>query len=142
MGELATSRLWDAGPQECPSQYTRMIPGTSSMPTPRFATRDGERAIRQTSTIAKRRIRSRATTTFQQFLQQPTGERFTLFQLLAADWLALAAVGGALAFLFPRAIPWTSLPIFTTLVTLFGFSEGIYQYAGDPLSRWDRPSLG
>jgi exopolysaccharide biosynthesis polyprenyl glycosylphosphotransferase len=141
MGELATSRLWDAGPQECPSQYTRMIPGTSSMPTPRFAPRDDDRALHQTSTIAKGRIRSQATTTIQQFLQQPTGERFTLFQLLTADWLALAAVGGALAFLFPRAIPWTCLPIFTILVTLFGFSEGIYKYAGDPFPAGIVPAL-
>jgi len=30
MAELATNRVWDAGPKDCPSQYARMIPGTSA----------------------------------------------------------------------------------------------------------------
>src|SRR5579863_3951222 len=37
MSESTTARLWDTGQESCPSQYTRMIPGTSAMPRPRFA---------------------------------------------------------------------------------------------------------
>ena len=29
MGELTTNRLWNTGPKDCPSQYSRMIPGTA-----------------------------------------------------------------------------------------------------------------
>src|SRR5277367_6095172 len=38
MGQLTTNRLWDTGEEVCPSQYTRMIPGTSAMQSPRPST--------------------------------------------------------------------------------------------------------
>ena len=64
-----------------------------------------------------------------------------LFELLAADWIVLVAVGGAAALLFPDGVPWECLPIFTVLVTLFGFSEGIYKHAGDPSPAGIVPAL-
>jgi exopolysaccharide biosynthesis polyprenyl glycosylphosphotransferase len=37
MGELSANRLWDGGVSDRPSPYARMIPGTSAIPTSRFA---------------------------------------------------------------------------------------------------------
>lgn len=140
MSELTTSRLWDTGQEDCPSQYTRMIPGTSAMPSPRFAPKNvvtPSRAIKFIDEDSTRRTR----VPLQQLLRRPTGDRFMLFELLAADWIVLVAVGGAAALLFPDGVPWECLPIFTVLVTLFGFSEGIYKHAGDPSPAGIVPAL-
>jgi exopolysaccharide biosynthesis polyprenyl glycosylphosphotransferase len=68
----------------------------------------------------------------QQLLPQPTGDRLMLFQLVTADLIVLAAVCGASSLLSPAwGLPGTYLPIFAVLVTLFGFSEGLYKH-GDP----------
>ena len=55
-----------------------------------------------------------------------------LFQLVTADLIVLGAVCGAASLLSPAwGLPWACLPIFAVLVTLFGFSEGLYRYSGD-----------
>jgi exopolysaccharide biosynthesis polyprenyl glycosylphosphotransferase len=64
-----------------------------------------------------------------------------LFELLAADWIVLAVVGSSAAFIFPNLVSWTWLPIFTVLVTLFAFSEGLYRDGGDPFPIHILPAL-
>jgi exopolysaccharide biosynthesis polyprenyl glycosylphosphotransferase len=60
-------------------------------------------------------------------------DRFTLYELLAADLIALVIVCGALSLFSPAwGLPWAYLPIFAVLVTLFGLREGLYKRAGDP----------
>jgi exopolysaccharide biosynthesis polyprenyl glycosylphosphotransferase len=55
-----------------------------------------------------------------------------LFQLVAADLIVLVVVCGASSLLSPAwGPPWAYLPILAVLVTLFGFSEGLYKSAGD-----------
>jgi exopolysaccharide biosynthesis polyprenyl glycosylphosphotransferase len=132
--------MWNSGQEEWPSQYTRMIPGTSAMPTPRLAPRsDGSTLPRVAPPQTE--ATSNAGTMLGQFLSQPARNQFLLFELLAADWFVLALVGVAAAFLFPASVPWACLPIFTVLVTLFAFSEGIYKQAGDPCPTRVIPAL-
>ncbi|MGO9402697.1 MAG: sugar transferase [Terriglobales bacterium] len=134
MSQLITNRLWDIAPKDRPSQYARMIPGTSARPPSRFApTVDAARtppvnAIDETTTR-----RAQARTPTQQHLSQPAIDRFTLCELVAADLIVLLVVCGALSlFSTGWGLPWAYLPIFAVLVTLFGFGEGLYKRAGDP----------
>jgi len=143
MGELTTNRPWDAGSKEFPSQYARMIPGTSALlpsrsaPTSAPATsapaadatpRHPVNAIDETTA---RHAPARPLT--HPLLTQPGIDQFTLCELVAADFIVLVTVCGALSLLSPAwGLPWPYLPIFAVLVTLFGLSEGIYKHAGDP----------
>jgi exopolysaccharide biosynthesis polyprenyl glycosylphosphotransferase len=130
MGEMTTTRLWDSGKEDCPSQYARMIPGTPAIPHPRVpppASAPIAAAIDEATTR-----RTPARTPFQQVLPQPTGDRFMLFQSVSADLLILAVVCGAASLSSPAwGLPWSYLPVFAVLVTLFGFSEGLYKSEGD-----------
>jgi exopolysaccharide biosynthesis polyprenyl glycosylphosphotransferase len=64
---------------------------------------------------------------------QATVDRFTLWQLVAADLAVLVIVCSVLPLFSPAwGLPRASLPIFAVLVILFGFCEGIYKQAGDP----------
>jgi exopolysaccharide biosynthesis polyprenyl glycosylphosphotransferase len=136
MGELTTNPLAHTDPQECPSQYARMIPGVSAIPHSR-ATKAPTlaNAAPISSANASEKTAARKTlalTRLQQLLPQPSGDRFVLFQLVAADLIVLGIICGALLILFPAGgLPWAYVPIFAVLVTLFGFSEGIYHDAGD-----------
>jgi hypothetical protein len=127
MSELITNRLWATESKDCPSPYTRMIPGTPAKPRPRIATA----TLAPAADAATRR--TQATRPAQQLLPQPTVGRFLGFQLAAADWTVLVVMCGASSFVFPLwSLPWAYLPIFAALVTLFGSSEGLYLHAGDP----------
>ncbi|MGA2335838.1 MAG: hypothetical protein WBQ19_08445 [Terriglobales bacterium] len=118
MGDLTTNRSWDNEPKDCPSQYARMIPGTPAMPHPRVPPRTSAptaeaappRPIDAIDEISTRRTPAR--TPMQQLLPQPTGDRFMLFQLVAADLIVLGAVCGAASLLSPAwGLPWACLPI-------------------------------
>jgi exopolysaccharide biosynthesis polyprenyl glycosylphosphotransferase len=134
MGELTTNRVWDSGLKDSPSQFARMILGTSATPSPRFATAAGSiptPPVDAPDQAATARIRAR--TPAQAIAAQPAVDRFTLCQLVAADLVVLVAACGALSLFFPDwGLPWPYLPIFAVLVTLFGFCEGLYKRAGDP----------
>ena len=85
---------------------------------------------------------ARARTLTQLLLPQTGVDRFTLGELVAADLMVLVAVCGALSLFFPAwGLPWAYLPIFAVLVTLFGFSEGVYKRAGDPSPAGIVPAL-
>jgi hypothetical protein len=119
-----------------------MIPGTSAMPTPRFAPECLKNSAGPIRAIEEGRARNTSERlAVQQISRQPAGDRFILFELLAADWIVLVVIGGTAALLFPDGVPWACLPIFTVLVTLFGFSEGIYKQAGDPSPAGIVPAL-
>ena len=134
MSELTTNRLWDTGPKDRPSQYARMILGTSAIPPPRFASTAGSAPTQPVNAVDETPTRHvQARTPTQQPLSQPAVDRFTLCELMAADLIVLVVVCGALSLFSPAwGLPWAYLPIFAVLVTLFGFCEGIYKHAGDP----------
>jgi len=134
MGELSTNRLWDTGTKDCPSQYARMILGTSVTPLPMVATTGKAtptHPLNLTDRAAPRRTHAQTAT--QRFPAQSAVDRFTLCQLVAADSIVLVALCGGLSLLSPAwSLPRAYLPIFAVLVALFGFCEGIYKRAGDP----------
>jgi hypothetical protein len=82
MGQSTTTRLWDTGQEDCPSQYTRMIPGTSAMPTPRFAPKNVKNSAGLISAIDDGRARrTSGRLAVQQILRQPARDRFMLFEI-------------------------------------------------------------
>ena len=143
MSELATNRLWDIGPKDRPSQYARMILGTSVIPPPRFApARDAtpKRPANAIEEITSRHTQAR--TPSQHLPTQTAIDRFTLCELVAADLIVLVIVCSALSLFSPAwGLPWAYLPIFAVLVTLIGFCEGIYKHAGDPSPAGIVPAL-
>lgn len=147
MSELASNRLWEGTPNNLPSPYARMIPGTSAMPHQRRLTKAfgsaacaatlGARTKNESSPRQNRTGMPRA-----QALPQPIADRFTLGQLVAVDLITLTTSCGALSLLFPAwSLPWTFVPIFSVLVTLFASAEGLYQHDGDPFPDETRPVL-
>src|SRR6266446_2413045 len=87
-----------------------------------------------------RRVPARTLTRL--LLPQTTVDRFTLCQLVAADVMVLVVMCSALSLFSPAwGLPWAYLPIFAVLVTLFGFSEGLYKRAGDPSPAGIVPAL-
>lgn len=142
MGELTTNRLWETRDEVCPSQYARMIPGTPAMPRAGVAPPAADAATTHPVNAIKETTAERAVRPMEQLLPHPSGDRFALFQLVTADLLVLGAVCGASSLLFPRwSLPWACLPAFAVLVTLFGFSEGIYANAGNPFATGTAPVL-
>src|ERR1700687_4258722 len=86
--------------------------------------------------------RTEARTLAQLLLAQTSVDRFTLCQLVAADLMILVVVCGTLSLFSPSwGLPWAYLPIFAVLVTLFGFSKGLYRHAGDPSPAGIVPAL-
>ncbi len=143
MSELTTNRLWDIGSKDRPSQYARMILGTRAMPPPRFAPPADATPKRPADAIDQTTTRQARARTLTQLLLPQTGvDRFTLGELVAADLMVVVAVCGALSLFFPAwGLAWAYLPIFAVLVTLFGFSEGVYKRAGDPSPAGIVPAL-
>jgi exopolysaccharide biosynthesis polyprenyl glycosylphosphotransferase len=158
MGELTTNRQWDTGPKDLPSQYARMIPGTSailpsrslpatstpatSSPATSAAAADAasQRSVNAIGEADARPAPARLLT--QPNLTQPGVDRFTLLELVAADLVVLVTVCGVLSLFSPAwGLPWPYLPIFAVLVTLFGLREGLYKRAGDPSPAGVAPAL-
>jgi len=147
MSELTTNRLWDIGSKDCPSQYARMIPGTSAIPHLRVVSTTCAPRVDATPALPVNANQdatshTQGRTLFHQLLPQPTGDRFMIFQLVAADLSVLGAVCCTASLFSPAwGLPWACLPMFAVLVTLFGFSEGLYSYAEDPPSAAVAPVL-
>ena len=143
MSELTTNRLWDIGSKDGPSQYARMILGTRAMPPPRVAPTADATPKRPADAIDQTTTRQTQARTLTQLLLPQTGvDRFTFYELVAADLIVLVVVCGALSLFVPAwGLPWAYLPIFAVLVTLFGFSEGLYKRAGDPSPAGIVPAL-
>ena len=116
-----------------PSQYTRMILGTSSTPSPRCAPRERhkKRASHVSDSVNERRATQVARESTKRELSHSVIDRAGLESLIT-DSIVLAGTVSIMAFLFPRLVPWACLPIFIALVTLFGFSNGVYGRNGGP----------
>jgi exopolysaccharide biosynthesis polyprenyl glycosylphosphotransferase len=148
MGDLITNRIWDTGSNDCPSQYARMIPGTSAMPHPRVATarctpRGETNVVRPVNVNANDETRGwiLPRKPAQQLASHFTVDRFPLFQSMIADQIVLVVVCCASWRFSPGwGLPWAYLPVFTALVTLFGFWEGLYD-AKDPFPPGIVPAL-
>ena len=140
MNEMTTNRLWDTDTPCNPSPYTRMIPGTPAVPPPRiFAdTTPSTTACPPASSIPEKQAAdaARYRTNWRRRPVSPHIEldRFTFYELVAAD-LSVVVLGGAATTIFLPAwgVPWTYLPVFAVIVALSGFCLGMYQRAGDPL---------
>src|SRR5712671_6369094 len=142
MGELTTNRLWDFGPQISPSPYARMILGTAADKDCVVAGRGPVTTQSETTQPETTTRRAPARMLTQPLLPQTTVDQFTLCQLVAADLMVLVVLCGALSLFSPAwGLPWAYLPIFAVLVTLFGFSEGLYKRAGDPSPAGIVPAL-
>ena len=144
MGDLVTNGQWDTGPKDLPSQYARMIPGSSAILSSRSAPAASNpatsapvgNAASQHNANAVSEAPARSAPTRPLTLPNPTQprvDRFTLLELVAADMAALITMCGALSLFYPAwGLPWSYLPIFAVLVALFGLREGLYERAGDP----------
>ncbi len=133
MSELGTNNLWGSGTVDSPSQYARMIPGVSAIPSPRRKQKAAESAAGVAPVSEKSAPRVPAGRLTQLLLPNPIAERVGLYRLVVADLIVLAAVCSLQTLLLPAwSLPRIDLPIFAVLVTLFGFSEGIYRPHSDP----------
>jgi len=120
-----------------------MILGTSAEAPSRFAPTADAAAIHPVTAIDETTARhAQARTLTQRLMPQTTVDRFMLYELMAADLIVLVVVCGASSLFLPSwGLPWAYLPIFAALVTLFGFSEGLYKRAGDPSPAGIVPAL-
>lgn len=143
MGELGRNDRWRAGAADSPSQYARMIPGISAIPSRRSAPKTAECA-KGVVAIREKSARSvvQPRTLAQLMLPHPIADPFTLYQLVVADLIVLATACGSQTLLLPTwSLPPLGLPLFAVLVTLFGFSDGIYRKTPDPFPAEIVPGL-
>lgn len=91
MGELTTSRVWDTGPKDDPSQYARMTLGTSALQPPRCAAVEAPRRGSLDATDQTAPIRVLPAT--HPLPSRSTVDRFTLGELIAAARLATRKMG-------------------------------------------------
>lgn len=137
MGDLTASGLCETGPEAVCSQYARMIPGTPAAPIPRSALRvpcssnHDLRGARTTNwKLHEHPGRNQALAQF--LLPMPdTTDRCALYRLVFPDLIILLTACLLLSFAFPAwSLPADAIPAYAVLVTLFGFSEGLYKNAG------------
>jgi len=129
MSELSANRLWPAVPDNLPSQYARMIPGSLG-PIPAAANHPYPRLVRHEEPDRHSRYVAKY------LLPRPTApDRFLFFRLLAADLVVLFGSCVLPSLISPTwSLPLDVLPVYVVLVTLFGFSEGLYkEFAEAPL---------
>ena len=150
MGEFTTTRLWNAGPEDCSSPFARMIPGTPAMPHPRvpparFAptkSAPGAEAAPTRPLSVKDKTKNKTNARRSQARTQPGVDRFAVCQLAASDLMVLTVVCGASSLFYPAwGLPWAYLPIFAVLVTLLSFCQGLYKRDGDPSPAGTVPAL-
>jgi len=143
MSELIAHERWEQDPPAVPSLYARMIPGVPAIPPPRSAPQTGGSSKRTVVPIKENSVRSAPRRTLTQLLlPHPIGDPFTLYRLVVVDLIILASVCGMQTLLVPNwSLQQFDLPLFAVLVTLFGFSEGIYRESPDPFPPDVVPSL-
>src|SRR5450755_3106449 len=142
MSEMTTNRLWDIGPPSSPSPYARMIPGTAAVPPPRaFAASTAATKPHLSTPPSQEKeavgvARERTSGSRRPVLPDIALDRFTFYELVAAD-LSVVMLGGAAtaSFLPAWGLPWAYLPVFAALVALFGICQGVHTRSGDPAPR-------
>jgi exopolysaccharide biosynthesis polyprenyl glycosylphosphotransferase len=139
MSEMTTNRLWDTGPTSNSSPYARMIPGTGAVPPPRaFAATPSSTKPFAPAPPAQENEATGLPSERTRGPRWPISthidlDRFTLYELVAADLSVVVLAGAATNFLFPHwGVPWAYLPVFAVLVAFSGFCLGQYKRAGDP----------
>ena len=139
MSELNVNRFWPAEP-ELGSQYARMIPGSAATALPASVVPINEGANRLPGKAvapgagARWRITARKLAQF--LLPHPeAADRFALFRLVAADLIILLGASFLPSLVLPRwELPLATVPVYIVLVTLFGFSEGLYENSPQTLA--------
>jgi exopolysaccharide biosynthesis polyprenyl glycosylphosphotransferase len=134
MSHLTAQQPW-TGATVPSSQYARMIPGTSALALHR-ATAAAEPSLRAGRSKISNEAPNRPTqarTLANLLLPQPITDPFTLYQSVAADLSVLVMACAAPLMISPAwGLPQTYIPVYAVLVTLFGFSEGLYQGSEEP----------
>jgi exopolysaccharide biosynthesis polyprenyl glycosylphosphotransferase len=129
MGQLSVNELWRSRPESEVSEYARMIPGcpalVGSAPAPTFGRLDDGR--REAGAPGHRLGIGARLARF--LLPQPdASDRFALGRMVATDLIVLIGIGLVPSFTFPSwGLPRSVVPVYAVLVTLFGFSEGLYK---------------
>jgi len=133
---------WKSEPDDAPSQYARMIPGIAAIPSSRCAPKTlvSAKSVVAINEKFPKFLPGRNLT--QLLLPHPIADPFTLYQLVVTDMIVLAGACVSQKLLLPAwSLPQLSLPLFAVLVTLFGFSEGIYRSTPDPFPAGIVPGL-
>jgi exopolysaccharide biosynthesis polyprenyl glycosylphosphotransferase len=115
------------------SPYARMIPGTLAIATRATGAARSDPPAKGESTGQAGNRPAQARSLAQFVLPQPIADPFTLYQLVIADLIILATACGVSPLISPAwGLPHTYVPIYAVLVTLFGFTEGLYQDKQEP----------
>jgi exopolysaccharide biosynthesis polyprenyl glycosylphosphotransferase len=118
--------------------YARMIPGTSARPAPvppivrpSCGGSDGKGERARIESVPTATVLSRNWARF--LLPRPQAvDPFGLYQRVSADWLVVLAMCLLPALVSPVwRLPWLAMPTFAALVTLLGYTEGLYKETGD-----------
>lgn len=143
MSELSTNDLSGASTFSDPSQYARMIPGVPALPAPRYKHKGAGNGLRIAATGNPPDARAQTSRLAEFFLPHPIADPLALYQLVVADLFVLAVACGLQTFLLPTwSLPQSELPLFAVMVTLFGFTEGIYRQQPDPFPKGTAPAVG
>ena len=123
---------WEEGLEEYCSQYARMILGAPAVPPPRSARLDTECVSWQSPGAATDKSRPTAAwhRRFAKHLipRVVASDRFRLYRRITVDLAVLSGLCYLLSWLFPaRTLGWATTPIYAVLVTLFAFTESLYQ---------------
>jgi exopolysaccharide biosynthesis polyprenyl glycosylphosphotransferase len=120
------------------SQYARMIPGRAIPASRQTLAATGRSACKRTfgnePLHLVRGLNSQPVSMARWLLPQPIADPFALYQSVLVDLIVLVIMCGApLLMTSAWSLPPKDIPIYAVLVTLFGFSEGLYQ--GDTARR-------
>ena len=142
MSELSTNDLSGASTFSDPSQYARMIPGVPALPAPRYKHKGAGNGLRIAATGNPPDARAQTSRLAEFFLPHPNNQPLALYQLVVADLFVLAVACGLQTFLLPTWGGGENCRLFAVMVTLFGFTEGVYRQQPDPfpkerLPRWE-----
>lgn len=153
MSDLATFQLMGTGSKT--PHYARMIFGCATrqaIPTAasvEIGAKPGKRMHNGLTEVIKKRPENLALAgtealqaRMRALLPHPAGDGFLLFQAVAADFIVLACLCiPRWLFSYSWGLRWLDLPIFAVLVTLFGYSEGLYSRVGESYCAGVNPVL-
>lgn len=133
MGQQSAIRFGQSAPEGGPSQYTRMIPGCTAPSSASRAPLNGPQPVERQGAAPGRRRLGVAANAAQWLLPQPDStDRFALGQMVVTDLVFLILTAFLPSFIHPAlALPGPFVLVYAVLVTLFGFSEGMYKRPSD-----------
>lgn len=116
-----------------------MIPGTGALGRKKPPISIGlgdERKVKHINRVAPSRPTSRWGWALWLLPRPRTADRFSLYQLVISDLIVLSAVNFVPSlFVFKWALQPVSVPTFAVLVTLFAYSEGLYEETSELTQR-------